>query len=705
MSKKIKIPSDIEKLRLLNKLGKIYSPNKLNRTNNPYHSYSYTKNNAQTVYLQRTNPNSFYPRKIKLLKKKNNINSTSPNSFERAKIDTNNNSFEYFLNNNVNNNNYRKINLDINLQNKNIQKYKNSKDENIGKIYELKNSLGNPKYARNIMINRDARNNRIISVSTTPDFSRREYKVHSFINPRNKNKNKYELFSNKKKRRSQSYNLVMHNTGDNSLDNESSKDDLYNQYKANINNLKTIGQRIDTNPSNIYANNSSLIQEEIQTTMSNNDISDNIKINLNDLTYIEGRLNDIILSLNNDKNIFDINAKYECFQFLKFYKKSTFFNKFPSFFTFNNQLIIKSAFNLHLFIVIITYNLSANPSMLNKVILLLRKIYNILKLNLFLFIRQIELVWKDTSYSYNDLRFQTCHYYLNQKGINYLNENDKINLVNNNCISIVNDIKIILNLYLTMNSKYYQDLKDIYLNISKISEQDIYNYFYNCLAIDDSIDSNNNNNNNISMQKEIIEDEIFMDNIIFSYRLNKVIPPFLRLPCKKKFTIVLDLEDTLLNIRYLNNGKLLLSLRPGLFSFLSGIKQYYEIISFSKFSKNYSSTIINYIQGNSKLFDYSFYREHCALIGRKFYKDITRIGRDMKRIIMVDDLPENLDRHWDNGILIKPYEGSEQNNDRVLYELRKMLILFYRLGYDDIRFAIKKFKSEIYEKITLGICE
>jgi len=81
------------------------------------------------------------------------------------------------------------------------------------------------------MINRDARNNRIISVSTTPDFSRREYKVHSFINPRNKNKNKYELFSNKKKRRSQSYNLVMHNTGDNSLDNESSKDDLYNQYQ------------------------------------------------------------------------------------------------------------------------------------------------------------------------------------------------------------------------------------------------------------------------------------------------------------------------------------------------------------------------------------------------------------------------------------------------------------------------------------------
>ena len=711
MYRKIKLPSDIEKLRLLNRLGKIHSPNKLHyRTNDPYHSYSYSKNNVREVYLQRTNPNSFYPSRIRLLKKQNYKNFSSPNSLDKNNINFKNNnlnnSFDFIHNNAYHNNNYKKINLNVNLQ----RKIRNNNNNNLGKINELKNSLGNPKYARNIMINRDSRNNRIISISTTPDFSRTEHKFHSFINRKNKKKNNYELISNKKNRRSQSYSLIKYNypaDNSNSLDNES-----YNNIN-NINKLKTIGQRLDTNPSNIYTinNNNSLIQEEIQTTNTNNDMI-NPELNLDDLTYIEGRLNDIILSLNNNKNIFDINAKYECFQFLKFYKKSTFFNKFPLFFSSDkNKLIIKSAFNLHLFIIIITYNLSSNQTILNKVLIILRKIYNLLKMNLFIFIRQIELVWKDDSYLYNDLRFQTCHYYLNKKGIFYLNENDKINLINNNCITIVNDIKIVLNLYLNMNSKYYTDLKDIYLNISKIHEQDIYTYFYNCLAIDDnSIDSCNNiyNNNNINhslIQKEKEEDEIFMDNIIFSYRLNKAIPPFLNNSCKKKFTIVLDLEDTLLNIRYLSNGKLLLSLRPGLISFLSGIKQYYEIISFSKFSRNYSSTIINYIEGNRKLFDYNFYREHCSLIGRKFYKDISRIGRDMKRIIMVDDLPENLEKHLDNAILIKPYDGEEQNNDRVLYELRKMLILFYRLGYDDIRTAIKKFKNEIYEKITLGISE
>ena len=92
-------------------------------------------------------------------------------------------------------------------------------------------------------------------------------------------------------------------------------------------------------------------------------------------------------------------------------------------------------------------------------------------------------------------------------------------------------------------------------------------------------------------------------------------------------------------------------------------------------------------------------------MGKKFIKDISRIGRDMKRIIMVDDLPENLERFKANGILILPYEGEEQSNDRVLYELKKIMILFYKMGYDDIRSAIKQYKNDIKEKITFGINE
>jgi TFIIF-interacting CTD phosphatase-like protein len=259
-----------------------------------------------------------------------------------------------------------------------------------------------------------------------------------------------------------------------------------------------------------------------------------------------------------------------------------------------------------------------------------------------------------------------------------------------------------LNLFQAMNSKHFFDLRNIFLNISRITEQEIYNYFYTSLSLDDD-SININYNNKITLQKEQEEDEKFIENIIFSYKLNKAIPPFLDYKHKKKYTVVLDLEDTLLNIKLTETGKLILNLRPGLISFLTGIKPYYEIISFSKFSKSYSHTIINYIQQGRKVFDVNLYREHCALIGKKFIKDISRIGRDMKRIIMIDDLPANLGKFKSNGILILPYEGEEQSNDRVLYELKKLLILFYKLGYDDIRFALKQYQDDITEKITYGI--
>ena len=600
-----RILSDFEKLIILNRLCKIQNitPKKHRTKYYPHYSKSSLKKEKyKTVYLQNTNPSRFMPHRIRIIKKQREISSLSPNSFRNSNLDYNNKSFD--------------------------------------KINELKNSLGNPKYARNMMINPDIR------------------KMNNSFD--NRNKIKYILNSDKKNKRSRSYNFLPLNELN---------------YISKYNSLGT-----DSYQSNI-----------------NNDFN----LDLDNLTYMEGRLNDIISALDSKNNIFEINASNECFQFLKYYKRSSLFNKFPSFFTSDkNQLIIKSAFNLHLFIVLITYNLSFNQIMMNKIINLLQKIYFLLKINFFLIVHQIESFNSELN---NDIHFKTCHYFLDRRGFKYINENDKINIINNNCITIANDIKIILNLFQIMNSKHFNDLRDIFLNISRISEQDIYNYFYTSLSLDDN--SININNNQILFQKEQEEDEKYIENIIFSYKLNKVIPPFLDYKSKKKYTVVLDLEDTLLNIKLTDNGKLMLNLRPGLISFLLGIKPYYEIISFSKFSKSYSKTIINYIQQGKKLFDVNLYREHCALVGKKFIKDISRIGRDMKRIIMVDDLPENLEKFQSNGILILPYEGEEQSNDRVLYELKKMMILFYKLGYDDIRFALKQYQDDIKEKITLGINE
>ena len=192
------------------------------------------------------------------------------------------------------------------------------------------------------------------------------------------------------------------------------------------------------------------------------------------------------------------------------------------------------------------------------------------------------------------------------------------------------------------------------------------------------------------MEKEI---EI---KTILKYHKYKVSAPFLKKPSDKKYSLVLDLEETLINI----NQDGICNFRPGLFSFLNAVKPFYELISFTNESKYSSDSLIKQIEVKNKYFDYNLYREHLTFNGKEFIKDITKLGRDIKKIIIVDNISNNFKLNPENGIQIAPYFGESSGNDTVLFELKKILILIYKSGYEDIRIAIKKYSKEIKKYIT-----
>ena len=279
----------------------------------------------------------------------------------------------------------------------------------------------------------------------------------------------------------------------------------------------------------------------------------------------------------------------------------------------------------------------------------------------------------------------------------------------------------------------------MFISISKITEKDINNYFYNHLYANSAkgtpqpkynnstkktiqfegvgVITNSNINTNLkkntsrrkieaSPNKLIKYSGKFINNkltdtdeenlVILDYQKNKISPPFLKTPNEKKYTIVLDLDETLVNVN--QNG--ICNLRPGLFSFLNAIKPYYEIISFTNGAKSYSDSIIKQIEARNKYFDYNLHREHSFLSGKEFLKDISRIGRDMKKIIIVDNIPNNFKLNAENGIQIAPYFGEYSKNDTVLFELKKLLIMFHKMGYEDLRVAIKNYAKDIKNNIT-----
>ena len=460
---------------------------------------------------------------------------------------------------------------------------------------------------------------------------------------------------------------------------------------------------------------------------SNNNIiniNNNIVINQVDLIIILEKINSIIISLskNQEKNIIYIQ------EFFNFYNKSNLKNIFSNIFNERNNLIIISAINLSLFSLTIIYNLFSENLLLNNnnIINILIRILLFCKNNFILLIKQIEKKYKINI----DNIFNKYLIDKNKNSVLDINKEEEIvNLIYQNCKTMTDNLKIILDYYKTINIIFYNNIIKIFNNISIKKEQDIINYFFNNIMI------NNNNNNslqlndlklnnrsiyilspqrknvfeNLSIKKNSTNDNNNKSIIIKKLvkrkkndsiplkKINKIEIPYIKSPPIKKYSLILDLNKTLAYKNPITNE---IKLRNGLFSFLSNIKPFFELISFSPESKEFCLPIINMIEIDKKYFDYNFFKEHCIIYENHLIKDISLIGRNINKIIIIDDDENCFKLNKENGIKIKPFID-ENNNDNKLFVLKNILKNIYIKNYNDVKIGLNEYKVEIMSKINI----
>ena len=176
--------------------------------------------------------------------------------------------------------------------------------------------------------------------------------------------------------------------------------------------------------------------------------------------------------------------------------------------------------------------------------------------------------------------------------------------------------------------------------------------------------------------------------------------PYINNPCSKKFTLILDLDETLISFKMdskqVNKG--VLKFRPGLDEFLQEMKKIYEIIVFTSATKQYADPIENEIENNVKYFDFRFYRQHAIVYDNYFVKDLSRIGRPLDKVIIVDNMPRNYKLQKENGIMIKPYWG-EDEYDTALISLGEILKKI-AYNFSDVREGILFYKDDILNKVS-----
>jgi len=136
------------------------------------------------------------------------------------------------------------------------------------------------------------------------------------------------------------------------------------------------------------------------------------------------------------------------------------------------------------------------------------------------------------------------------------------------------------------------------------------------------------------------------------------------------YTLVLDLDETL--VHYFEvDGLGNYDVRPGTHEFLERMNQLgYEVVVFTAATQDYADWVIDQIDAN-KLIHHRLYRQHALPWGPIFVKDLSRLGRELNHILIIDNVAENFMLQPNNGIFICTWY--DDPNDTALSALTPLL--------------------------------
>ena len=445
-------------------------------------------------------------------------------------------------------------------------------------------------------------------------------------------------------------------------------------------------------------NNNSLIQKKfseekfnkhkIEYNMTENNIFNSFNrfkneessaiFNVEELLMIEEKLSSLINCL------IDCNpCTEECFECLNFYFTTKLSKNLCKYFLKEKYLkIIQKAMKLKLFAFILCYDISLNEDTFQQYLVLLDELFGCIHNILILISKYFgnKIIDDNSNIWVNKLQNLIDNYIPDKKNTNEIfDEIDNLSY------------KLTDNLYPLILKKYNQiKINDIYNKLDTLTQDDLQQLFR------DKIFINMNINGSI-----IASSTYFQEN---KNQISGFVPvPYLKNKSNKKYTLVLDLDETLIHFKGHPNDDSsgILQFRPFLSEFLTSISKFYELIIFTAATQDYADPIINAIEQKGTKFDYRLYRIHTVIMNNDFVKDLSRLGRDMSRIIIVDNMEQNYKFQPDNGITIRPFWGKD-TNDMALYDLLTILVQISQKNLD-VRDGIRLFKEDIISKVTSNI--
>ena len=186
----------------------------------------------------------------------------------------------------------------------------------------------------------------------------------------------------------------------------------------------------------------------------------------------------------------------------------------------------------------------------------------------------------------------------------------------------------------------------------------------------------------------------------YEYSMPAIPPaPYLPPVAEEVYTLVLDLDETL--VHYVDAGENSnLLVRPGSRDFLKEMAKYYEIVIFTAALQDYADWAIDIID-DDQVIKHRLYRQHTIPSGHTFLKDLERLGRDLSRTIILDNVADNFKQQTENGVFVKSWY--DDAHDTCLVDMMPLLREMVVRQVQDVRVALRFYRDQVLRQLIKGV--
>jgi hypothetical protein len=294
--------------------------------------------------------------------------------------------------------------------------------------------------------------------------------------------------------------------------------------------------------------------QDLLTSFIENDVESTV--NLEDLMLLEEKLSDIITDLNNKAD-----STHQCYEWWNLFFNCSLYGKFQDYVKDEKQkLVVKEYENLKLIAVMLCYELSNKAQMTLHT--LLKSTIDIVHRNYLILCEYI--ISKVSSESLKNIWVIRLNKLLTHKQTAKLTRGQHIPELMVGNQSLIDYINVIIK---NIPDNVKRDtLAGFIKNITLICTVNLNDFFQRKIF-------------KVVNRKSSEIASVVLDS---GYKQKQVPFPYINKEAQKDYTLVLDLDETLIHFKADRDGKTgTIKLRPGLYDFLDSMRKHYEIIIFT----------------------------------------------------------------------------------------------------------------------------